>query len=172
MTLFEHQAERQMERDAPLAARMRPRTFGEFVGQEHIVGPGRALRKGIEADRIPSMVLWGPPGSGKTTVVHLIPRFYEASEGKITLDGTDVRWALVIKLPLDVVMAEFNQLDNDLTDMRVQDSLLLAGIGLLVALAGLVVMVLLAYSLAKPARQLVAMLDDIAAFLRKFPAPF
>ena len=80
----------------------------------------------------------------------------------ITLDGTDVRWALVIKLPLDVVMAEFNQLDSDLTDMRVQDSLLLAGIGLLVAVAGLIVMVLLGYSLAKPARQLVAMLDDIA----------
>jgi putative ATPase len=72
MTLFEHQAERQMERDAPLAARMRPRTFDEFVGQGHIVGPGRALRKGIEADRIPSMVLWGPPGSGKTTLAHII----------------------------------------------------------------------------------------------------
>jgi putative ATPase len=72
MTLFEHQAERQMERDAPLAARMRPRTFDDFVGQEHIVGPGRALRKGIEADRIPSIVLWGPPGSGKTTLAHII----------------------------------------------------------------------------------------------------
>lgn len=80
----------------------------------------------------------------------------------ITLEGTGVRWALVIKLPLDVVMKDFNQLDVELTDMRQQDTLLLAGIGLLVALAGLGVMVLLAYGLAKPARQLVAMLDDIA----------
>ncbi|WP_341707076.1 methyl-accepting chemotaxis protein [Halopseudomonas sp.] len=80
----------------------------------------------------------------------------------ITLPGTDVRWALLITLPMDVVMQDFNQLDAELTDMRHQDSMLLAGIGLLVALAGLGVMILLAYGLAKPARQLVAMLDDIA----------
>ncbi|MEL0167715.1 MAG: methyl-accepting chemotaxis protein [Pseudomonadaceae bacterium] len=80
----------------------------------------------------------------------------------ITLKGTDVRWALLIKLPLDVVMEDFNQLDAELTDMRQQDTLLLAGIGLLVAVAGLLVMVMVAYGLAKPARELVAMLDDIA----------
>jgi methyl-accepting chemotaxis protein len=80
----------------------------------------------------------------------------------VTLPGTDVRWSLLIKLPLAVVMQDFNQLDTELTDMRQQDSMLLTGIGLLVALAGLGVMVLLAYGLAKPARQLVAMLDDIA----------
>jgi putative ATPase len=54
--------------DLPLAARMRPRNFDEFVGQEHIVGKGRVLRKSIEADQLPSMILWGPPGSGKTTL--------------------------------------------------------------------------------------------------------
>src|SRR5712692_7717152 len=59
-------------REAPLAARMRPRTLEEFVGQEHIVGPGRLLRKAIEADRVPSMVLWGPPGSGKTTLARVV----------------------------------------------------------------------------------------------------
>lgn len=72
MTLFSHNAESQMRRDAPLAARMRPRNFDEYAGQEHLVGPGRALRKSIEADQIPSMVLWGPPGSGKTTLANLI----------------------------------------------------------------------------------------------------
>ena len=72
MTLFEHSADSQMRREAPLAARMRPRNFDEYAGQEHLVGPGRALRKSIEADQIPSMVLWGPPGSGKTTLANLI----------------------------------------------------------------------------------------------------
>ena len=72
MTLFEHQADRKMEREAPLAARMRPRSFDEFLGQQHIVGPGRVLRSSIEADQVPSMVLWGPPGTGKTTLALLI----------------------------------------------------------------------------------------------------
>jgi len=56
----------------PLAARIRPRSFDEFVGQEHLVGEGRVLRKCIETDRLPSMVLWGPSGSGKTTLAHVI----------------------------------------------------------------------------------------------------
>jgi putative ATPase len=58
--------------DAPLATRMRPRTLDEFVGQEHLLGPGTALRRAIEEDRVASMVLWGPPGSGKTTLATLI----------------------------------------------------------------------------------------------------
>jgi putative ATPase len=56
----------------PLAARMRPRTLEEFVGQDQIVGPGRALRRAIESDHVPSMILWGPPGTGKTTLARII----------------------------------------------------------------------------------------------------
>jgi len=70
--LFEYSRKLQTEREQPLAARMRPRTLEDFVGQEHIVGPGTLLRRAIEADRISSMILWGPPGSGKTTLAMII----------------------------------------------------------------------------------------------------
>src|SRR4030042_319104 len=66
--MFSAQGERLTEREAPLAARMRPRSFEEFVGQEHLVGEGRVLRRVIDADQLPSIILWGPPGSGKTTL--------------------------------------------------------------------------------------------------------
>ena len=72
MTLFQHAADKLAQKEAPLAARMRPRNFTEFVGQEHIVGEGRALRKAIESDQLPSIILWGPPGSGKTTLAQVI----------------------------------------------------------------------------------------------------
>jgi len=58
--------------EVPLAARMRPRTPAEFVGQTHLVGPGRALTKLIEKGALPSLILWGPAGSGKTTLAHLL----------------------------------------------------------------------------------------------------
>ncbi|MEE8346753.1 MAG: replication-associated recombination protein A, partial [Dehalococcoidia bacterium] len=69
--MFAQAAERRAAGQAPLAARMRPQTLDEFVGQEHLVGEGRLLRKAIEADEVPSMVLWGPPGSGKTTLARI-----------------------------------------------------------------------------------------------------
>ena len=72
MDLFDLNREQQASREAPLAARIRPRSFDEFVGQEHVVGKERVLRKSIESDQLPSMILWGPPGSGKTTLAYII----------------------------------------------------------------------------------------------------
>ena len=70
--LFDKNFEDILSKRAPLAARMRPRNFLEFVGQEHILGSGKILRKAIDTANIPSMILWGPPASGKTTLAHII----------------------------------------------------------------------------------------------------
>jgi putative ATPase len=73
MDLFDHAMKERIAKEAPLAARMRPRTLEEFVGQEDIVGEGRLLRRAIEADRLfSSIILWGPPGTGKTTLAMII----------------------------------------------------------------------------------------------------
>jgi putative ATPase len=71
--LFDHAMQQRMKDEAPLAARLRPRTLDEYVGQEHIIGPGKLLRRAIEADRLfSSIILWGPPGTGKTTLAQVI----------------------------------------------------------------------------------------------------
>lgn len=71
--LFDYTLQERLKAEAPLAARLRPRNFDEFVGQEHIVGDGKLLRRAIEADRLfSSIILWGPPGTGKTTLAMVI----------------------------------------------------------------------------------------------------
>ncbi|HLN15593.1 MAG TPA: replication-associated recombination protein A [Acidimicrobiales bacterium] len=70
--LFEEAAERRLTRQAPLAARLRPRNLDEVVGQRHLVAPGAPLRVLVEADRLGSVILWGPPGTGKTTLARLL----------------------------------------------------------------------------------------------------
>ena len=72
MDLFEQNQRRLIESEAPLAARMRPRSLQEFVGQDAIIGPGRLLRRAIEADQLSSLIFYGPPGTGKTTLARVI----------------------------------------------------------------------------------------------------
>jgi putative ATPase len=72
MDLFHDSRRKNLQGVAPLAVRMRPRTLEEFVGQQHFLGPGRLLRRMIEADRLSSLIFYGPPGTGKTTLAQLI----------------------------------------------------------------------------------------------------
>jgi putative ATPase len=81
----------------PLAERMRPRSLGEIVGQQRLVGEDQALRRALEAGKVHSMILWGPPGCGKTTLALLVARYADADFRAISavLSGLpDVRKAL------------------------------------------------------------------------------
>ncbi|SET17576.1 replication-associated recombination protein A [Stigmatella erecta] len=79
MDLFEHAGQKDQEAQAPLAERMRPTTLADFAGQEHLTGEGRFLRRVIEQDQVPSLILWGPPGTGKTTLARVIAQATGAS---------------------------------------------------------------------------------------------
>jgi putative ATPase len=70
--LFDSMREQNRDRARPLAARMRPRSIDEFVGQDHILGPGKLLRRMLLADRLNSLIFYGPPGCGKTALAHVI----------------------------------------------------------------------------------------------------
>lgn len=97
MDLFSNALEERFEEYAPLAARMRPRTVEEVVGQEHLLGKGKALRSLIASGDVSSVVLWGPAGTGKTTLAHVIARSTEATfvpMSAVTAGVADVRKAI------------------------------------------------------------------------------
>ncbi|MCX6029572.1 MAG: AAA family ATPase [Chloroflexi bacterium] len=95
--LFEARRKELTEKEAPLAARMRPRTLDEFIGQEHIVGPGRLLRRAIQADQLSSVIFYGPPGTGKTTLARIIAnttRAYFIAINAVLAGVADIRAAI------------------------------------------------------------------------------
>ena len=97
MDLFDNALEERFDQYAPLAARMRPRTLDEVVGQTHILGKGRALRALIESGDISSVVLWGPAGTGKTTLANVIAGATDAHfepMSAVTSGVADVRKAI------------------------------------------------------------------------------
>jgi len=92
--LFDHAVELAAGTEMPLAARMRPRTLDEFIGQEHIVGPGKLLRRAIETDELRSVIFWGPPGCGKSSLASVIARTTKSqfeSFSAVTSGVADIR---------------------------------------------------------------------------------
>src|SRR5690242_6444891 len=97
MGLFDRQEREARESVRPLAARMRPRTLEEFVGQQHFLGSGKLLRRMLEADRLGSVIFYGPPGTGKTSLAELIARHTQSRFERLNAASAgvkDVRAAL------------------------------------------------------------------------------
>ncbi|MGH7178082.1 MAG: AAA family ATPase, partial [Tepidisphaeraceae bacterium] len=91
MDLFAESRGRNFARVAPLAARMRPRTLDEFVGQQHFLGQGKLLRRMLEADRLTSVIFYGPPGTGKTTLASLIAQYTKSHFEQTNAAGVGVK---------------------------------------------------------------------------------
>ena len=97
MDLFDANRQQHLAERAPLATRMRPRTLDELVGQEQVVGPGTLLRRAVEADKLSSLILWGPPGSGKTTLARIVAnttKAHFASVSAVSSGVADLRAAI------------------------------------------------------------------------------
>src|SRR3954451_15242634 len=91
MELFAGVRQKNFDRVAPLAVRMRPRTLEEFAGQQHFLGPGKLLRRMLEADRLTSVIFYGPPGTGKTTLAQLIASYTKRHFEQVNAAGVGVK---------------------------------------------------------------------------------
>ena len=91
MDLFHESRQKNLQRVAPLAVRMRPRTLEEFVGQQHFLGPGKLLRRMLEADRLTSVIFYGPPGTGKTTLAQLIAAYTKSHFEQVNAAAVGVK---------------------------------------------------------------------------------
>ena len=91
MDLFAESRKKNLDRVAPLAARMRPRTLDEFVGQQHFLGPGKLLRRMLEADRLTSIIFYGPPGTGKTTLAQIIAGYTKSHFEEVNAAAVGVK---------------------------------------------------------------------------------
>jgi putative ATPase len=91
MDLFGDARKKNLARAAPLAVRMRPKTLDEFVGQKHFLGPGKLLRRMLEADRLTSVIFYGPPGTGKTTLAQLIAQYTKSHFEQVNAASVGVK---------------------------------------------------------------------------------
>src|SRR5438552_14363701 len=91
MDLFRESRQKNLDRVAPLAARMRPRSLDDFVGQQHFLGPGKLLRRMLEADRLTSLIFYGPPGTGKTTLAQLIATYTQSHFEQVNAAAVGVK---------------------------------------------------------------------------------
>src|SRR5919206_1179913 len=91
MDLFGDIRKKNLDAAAPLAVRMRPRTLEEFVGQGHFLGPGKLLRRMLEADRLTSVIFYGPPGTGKTTLAQIIAGYTKSHFEQVNAAGVGVK---------------------------------------------------------------------------------
>lgn len=99
MDLFQYMNEKNKDKESPLAARLRPQTLDEVVGQEHIIGPDKLLYRAIKTDRISSIILYGPPGTGKTTLARVIA-------GTTSADFTQLNATVAGKKDMEAVVAQ------------------------------------------------------------------
>src|SRR5678815_4685034 len=91
MDLFGDIRKKNLAGAAPLAVRMRPRTLDEFAGQQHFLGPGKLLRRMLEADRLSSVIFYGPPGTGKTTLAQLIANYSKSHFEQVNAAAVGVK---------------------------------------------------------------------------------